>query len=171
MSDGEQPSRVYRAGHLGLSLLVVLPVGLALVLAGRPDLAVLGEVCVLSVASLPDVDHELPLVSHRGVTHTIWFALLVGAGFGAAGWVLGGRSATPAVPELAVTGFAFGTLGICAHLLGDVLTPMGITPVWPLSKRTLTLGLVRANNPIANYGLLAAGLVGTVAALLVVTPG
>lgn len=161
---------MYRAGHLGVSLLVFLPVGLGLVLAGRTELAVLGEVCVLAVASLPDVDHEVPLVSHRGVTHTVWFALLVGFGFGAVGWILGGRPTTPAAPALAVAGFAFGTLGICAHLLGDVLTPMGIRPLWPLSRRTLTLNLVRAKNPLANYGLLAAGVFGTVAAVLVVTP-
>ncbi|AQL41300.1 hypothetical protein BV210_00590 [Halorientalis sp. IM1011] len=159
---------MYRAGHLGVSLLVVLPVAVALVLVGRPDLAVLGELCVLSVASLPDVDHELPLVSHRGVTHTIWFALLVGFGFGSVGWVLGGRPTTPVAPELAVAGFGFGTLGVCAHLLGDVLTPMGIRPLWPLSGRAITLDLVRAKNPLANYGLLALGVAGTVAALLAV---
>jgi inner membrane protein len=161
---------VYRAGHLGVSLLVFLPVGLVLVLAGRADLAVLGELCVLSVASLPDVDHELPLVTHRGVTHTVWFALLVGVGFGAVGWVLGSRPATPAAPELGVVGFAFGTLGICAHLVGDVLTPMGIAPLWPLSGRTVTMDLVRAKNPVANYGLLGAGVFATVGALLAVAP-
>ncbi|SEO58694.1 inner membrane protein [Halorientalis persicus] len=170
MSDHEQPASVYRAGHLGVSLLVVLPVTVALVLVGRTDLAVLGELCVLSVASLPDVDHELPLVAHRGVTHTAWFALLVGIGFGAVGWVLGGRPATPAAPELAAAGVVFGALGICAHLLGDVLTPMGITPLWPLSGRTVTFDLVRAKNPIANYGLLGLGVFATVSALLVVTP-
>jgi inner membrane protein len=171
MSERERLTRVYRAGHLGVSLLVFLPVGVALVLAGRADLAVLGELCVLSVASLPDVDHEVPLVSHRGVTHTVWFALLVGVGFGAVGWVLGGRPVTPSAPELAVAGFVFGTLGICAHLLGDVLTPMGITPMWPLSGRTVTLDLVRAKNPLANYGLLGLGVLGTMSAVLVVTPG
>lgn len=161
---------MYRAGHLGVSLLVFLPVAVALVLVGRADLAVLGELCVLSVASLPDVDHELPLVSHRGVTHTVWFAVLVGLGFGAVGLVFGGRPTTPPAPELAVAGFSFGTLGICAHLLGDVLTPMGITPLWPLSGRTVTVDLVRAKNPVANYGLLGVGVFGTLGALLVVSP-
>ncbi|RXK49146.1 metal-dependent hydrolase [Halorientalis pallida] len=160
---------MYRAGHLGVSLLVVLPVAVVLVLAGRPDLAVLGEVCVLSVASLPDVDHELPLVSHRGVTHTVWFALSIGFGFAAVGWVLGGRVTTPRSAELAVAGFGFGTLGICAHLLGDVLTPTGITPLWPLSRRTVTFDLVRAKNPVANYGLLGVGVFATAAAV-VLTP-
>jgi hypothetical protein len=47
---------------------------------------------------------------------------------------------------------------------------MGITPVWPLSRRTLTLDLVYAKNPAANYGLLASGVLCTVAAALVVTP-
>ncbi|WP_336003132.1 metal-dependent hydrolase [Halorientalis halophila] len=159
---------MYKAGHVGVSLLVFLPVGVGLVLAGRPELALLGEAVMLALASLPDVDHELPLISHRGVIHTVWFALLVGVALGAVGWVLGGRPATPTDAELAVAGFGFGTLGIVAHLLGDVLTPMGITPFWPLSRRTISLRVVRARNPLANYGLLAAGVFATVGAIMLV---
>jgi inner membrane protein len=45
---------------------------------------------------------------------------------------------------------------------------MGVTPLWPLSGRTVTIDLVRAKNPVANYGLLGVGVVGTVGALLLV---
>jgi len=149
---------VYRAGHLGVSLLVYAPVGFVLVLLGRPDLAVLGELCMLSLATLPDTDHRLPLVSHRGPTHTVAFAVLVGLGVGVVGWVLGGQPAPVTSSELAVFGFAVGTLAVLAHLLGDVLTPMGIAPFWPLWDRRFTLRLTRADDTLANYALLALGV-------------
>jgi LmbE family N-acetylglucosaminyl deacetylase len=50
---------------------------------------------------LPDVDLRLPLVPHRGPTHTVWFALAVAAGGGAVGWTAG----APAGP-LAAAGLA-----------------------------------------------------------------
>lgn len=31
--------------------------------------------------------------------------------------------------------FAVGTLAIIAHLIADLLTPMGIKPFWPLSNK------------------------------------
>lgn len=149
---------MYRTGHVGIALLVYAPLGAGLLLAGRPDLAVLGEVGMVALATLPDYDQRVPLVKHRGSSHTVWFALLVGAVLGTAGWVLGGRPAAPADGELAVFGFTVGTLSVCSHLLGDVLTPMGIRPFWPLWSRTFTLRLTPAKNPIANYGFLVLGV-------------
>jgi len=140
---------VYRAGHLGVSLLVYAPLGVALGLAGRTDLAVLGELVMLSLATVPDSDHRLPFVSHRGPTHTVGFAVLVGLGLGAVGGTVSGQPAVVTASELAVFGFAVGTLAIVAHLLGDLLTPMGITPFWPLWNRTYTLALTRADNTLA----------------------
>lgn len=152
---------MYRIGHLGVSLLVYAPVGFALVSLGRTDLAILGEFCMLSLATLPDSDHRLPLVSHRGPTHTIGFALLVGLVVGALGWLYGGQPAVVTGSELAVFGFAIGTLAIVAHLLGDVLTPMGITPFWPIWNRKFTVRLTRADNVLANYSLLGLGMLVT----------
>lgn len=158
---------MYRAGHLGIGLLVFAPVGVVLVLAGRADLAVLAEATAVALAMLPDYDHRLPFLTHRGITHTVWFALLVGVVLGGLGWVLGGRPATPTTSELAVFGFGVGTLVVLAHLLGDVLTPAGIRPFWPVWDRTFTLALTRADSTVANYGLLVLGV--GVTALAVVT--
>lgn len=149
---------MYRAGHLGVSLLVYAPLGLLLVLLGRYDLAVVGELVMVSLSMLPDSDHDIPFVSHRGPTHTVAFALLVGLALGAVGWVVGGQPAVATTSELAVFGFAIGTLAILAHLAGDVLTPMGITPFWPLWNRNFSLYLTRADNTVANYALLALGV-------------
>jgi len=148
---------MYRRGHWGVSLLVFAPVGLAFVLGGRPDLAFVGGAAMLWLSTLPDVDHRLPVVSHRGPTHTLAFALVVGAVGAGAGVglssVLDADRAT-----LAAFGFGIGTLGILAHLLADALTPAGVPLLWPLSGRDVSVSLTRADNTLANYVLLAVGV-------------
>jgi inner membrane protein len=153
---------VYRRGHWGVSLLAFAPVGFALLAVGRPTLAVAGGGAVLWLSTLPDVDHRLPLVSHRGVTHTLAFALavgLVGAGVGVA--------LAPAVGDghvvLGLFGFGVGMLGILAHLLADALTPAGVPLLWPLSGRRRSLSLTRADDTTANLLLLALGVGATAA--------
>ena len=158
---------MYRAGHFGVALIVYAPVGTALLFAGRADLAILGEVAMLALAMVPDYDLRVPFVKHRGITHTVWFALLVGVVGGGAGWLLGGRPEVPTSNELVVFGFAIGTLAVGAHLLADALTPMGITPFWPLSSRNYTLAVARASNTVANYGLLGIGALVTALVLAV----
>ncbi|RCU48150.1 metal-dependent hydrolase [Haloplanus salinus] len=154
---------MYRRGHWGVSLLVFAPVGFALALLGRPDFAVVGGAAMLWLSTLPDVDHRLPGISHRGPTHTLLFALLVGvvgagAGVGLAS-VLGGDRTT-----LVAFGFGIGTFGILAHLLADALTPAGVPVLWPLSGRDVSVYLTRADNTLANYVLLAVGVCATAAA-------
>lgn len=158
---------MYRTGHLGVSLLLYAPVGLVLVASGQPDLAILGEVGMVSLAMLPDADHDLPGISHRGSTHTVAFALLVGGILGTVGWVLDGQPASIWASEIALFGFGIGTFAIVAHLVGDLLTPMGITPFWPVWTRNFTLGVTRADNTIANYALLGLGVF--VTAVVVIT--
>lgn len=164
--DAQRPS-VYRTGHLGVALLVYAPVGVALVLAGRADLAVVGEVAMLWLATLPDYDLRVPFLTHRGFTHTVGFALLVGLALGAGGWVAGTAVETASRPVLAGFGFGVGVLAVGAHLLGDVITPAGITPFWPVSGRTYTFRVARADSVAANYGLFALGVFVTVAGVLV----
>jgi len=117
---------------------------------------------MIAFASLPDVDHRLPFVEHRGATHSLAFALAVGTALAGLCWVLVGRPAAPTDSELVVFAFAVGALSICSHLLGDVLTPAGIRPFWPLWNRRFTVRIVRAKNRVANYLFLAAGVFVTV---------
>lgn len=156
---------MYAAGHYGVSLLAYAPVGGAMIAGGRPDLAIVGGVVVLWLATLPDVDHRLPLIEHRTVTHTVPFALLIGAATGAVAY-----GAAAGVPELlgdrrtaGLFGAFVGAYGILAHLAGDVVTPAGIPLLWPLSGRSFTLSLWTAKNRVANYGLLALGVFVTAA--------
>ncbi|WP_049925844.1 metal-dependent hydrolase [Halopiger goleimassiliensis] len=159
---------MYQFGHYGAALLLYAPVGAAVALGGAETVAILGGVVCVSLSTLPDVDHRLPLVDHRGVTHTVGFAILVGAGVAAATAIL--IDASTLAVDAAIVGFAFlvGTLSIGSHLLADALTPMGIRPFWPLSRRRYTLEVTRAANPIANYVLFGLGLAGTAFAALVV---
>jgi inner membrane protein len=156
---------VYRTGHQGINLLLFAPVLAALDATGHTVLGVLGTVIVFVTASLPDVDVKLPLVEHRGITHTVWAAVVVGIAVGIPVYLLGERLAT-AAPELAVYSptvlgaYAGGvlTVSVLGHLLGDFLTPMGIRPFEPLSSRSYTLDVCPAASTIANWSLFGVGI-------------
>ena len=79
---------MYWKGHYGVSLLVFAPIAFALLAVGRADLAVVTGGAMLWLATLPDIDHRLPLIPHRGPTHSLLFAALVGGAFAAVGAVL-----------------------------------------------------------------------------------
>jgi inner membrane protein len=152
---------VYRTGHLGVSLLVSAPLAHLLLAAGKPSLALVTVGVVVGLASLPDVDQELP-VPHRGPTHSLLFAALVGGVF--AGVVTLADVSLPGAFGLSARGYAFllGVVAVLAHLLGDTLTPMGVDYLWPIDW-DVSLGLVTADNAAANYGLFAAGVFAVVA--------
>ncbi|WP_411963148.1 metal-dependent hydrolase [Haloferax sp. YSMS24] len=157
---------MYRTGHWGVSLVVFAPLGFALLEAGYPELAFVSGAAMCWLAMLPDFDTRIPGLPHRGPTHTLLFAFLVGGVGGGAAFLVAtnaGQSDTAAV-TLGAFGFAVGTLTVVAHLLGDVLTPMGVRPLWPVSSRKFTLSLWTADNTIANYGLFAVGLFAVAAA-------
>jgi inner membrane protein len=165
---------MHRSGHWGLALLCYSPVvfgALSTDITTLP-LVVIGAVVTSSLCMLPDIDQWLPLVNHRGITHTIWFALLVGAVLGGGAFVLvqgAGQSVlgqwirgeTLLGSSLSVTaGWFFGATGVLvvvSHLLGDWLTKMGIRPWSPLSKHKHRLGITRADSWIANGVLYILG--------------
>ncbi|UPW00802.1 metal-dependent hydrolase [Halorussus gelatinilyticus] len=159
---------MFRAGHYGVSLALYAPVGGLLVADGHPTAAVAGGAILCWFAMLPDVDHRLPGVSHRGPTHTLAFAALVGgtvwaaasAGASAAG--LGSVAVGPVgFPAFAGSMFAFAVL---AHLVGDLLTPMGVALLWPLSGHRYSLSVTPADSTAWNYGLFALGVFASAAA-------
>lgn len=156
---------MYRAGHYGTALLLYAPVGLLLIVLGRPTLAVAGGALAVALAPLPDVDVRIQLVTHRGVTHTVWFALAVSIVIGALGWSAGRGTGAATAAQYATVGFVAGAVSMGSHLLADVVTPAGLKPFWPVSDRRYTLDLVRADNPLANYGLLSLGVLATLCVL------
>lgn len=164
---GRHTPVVYKEGHLGAALLGYTPVGVAALVGGYGGLAVLGGAVAVALATLPDQDMRVPFVSHRGITHTVWFALAVGGVLAGVGWVTGETLGPRHV--VAGFGFAVGSLTVASHVAADAITPMGVTPLTPLSDSHYSLGLATADNTIANYLLLAVGLLVAAAAFLLTT--
>jgi inner membrane protein len=152
---------MYRNGHYGVALLVYAPFGFVLSAVGLVELGVGMAAIMVGGAMVPDLDQQIPGIDHRGPTHTVWFAvvagLVVAAGVTAA--FLGASGNLLVGGFLAVVGFLAGFLTIVAHLLADVLTPMGIRPFAPVAETTYTLEITNASNTLANYVLLGLGAV------------
>lgn len=159
---------MYRIGHVGAALLLYTPLGVVAALAGYEPVAVVGAVVAVSLSTVPDVDHQVPTIDHRGPTHTLAFALFVGAALAGVTTMLVGTSSPAADVGIVTFAFVVGTLSIVSHLLADAITPMGIRPFWPVSGRHYTLNLTRAANPVANYLLLSLGAAATLAGIGVV---
>lgn len=143
---------MYRDGHAGFNALLYAPVLPVVSSRWSVRLALVGALVAVGVATVPDFDDPLPWIRHRGPTHTVWFAIIVGlvAGFGIA-------VVFPGTPEAFAFGFVVGAGGILAHLAGDVVTPMGISPFAPMWRVHVTLEWFASKNPRVNRGFLVAG--------------
>jgi len=157
---------VYRNGHIGASLVVYAPFGFLVAALVSIEAGAVGALAVASTATVPDLDVRVPFVKHRGITHTVWFALLVGGAFGSVGLAVGLQSGTATALLFGGVGFLFGAGTIVSHLLADALTPMGIRPFAPVRDTEYTFDLFTAANPVANYALLGLGGVAAAVALV-----
>lgn len=192
---------MYARGHVGVGLLIYAPI-LAILLAAGDffALAVVGWGLTVFHATLPDIDIKIPGIPHRGPTHTLWFAVLVGivngmaAGIVAAEYASGGGFASPVwsgqigsvlAPAAALAadispglvGLFAGcfvgavcALAIVSHILGDVLTPMGVRPFTPFSSAKYTINVTKAANRPANALLHYVGQGAVVAAIFLGSP-
>lgn len=183
-----------RTGHLGAGLLIYAPAFAALLRVDSSVAGIIGLVIVLWTAPLPDIDLRLPGLAHRGPTHSVAFALVVGFIWTLFGWMAGEYLATTALPalagvdllatplgwqhffedlhtidrgSLALIAGGSGLLGIVSHLLVDVITPAGIAPFWPVSSNRYSLGLCRSSNRVANSLLFVLGT-GAISIILIV---
>jgi inner membrane protein len=158
---------MYRTGHYGAALLGYAPVGFILLLLGFRELAILGGAGTIVLAMVPDLDQRVPGVTHRGPTHTVWFALIVGGVLGVgAGFAGSSQGVLPAI-GLAVLGFLIGTVCVLSHIAADALTHAGVRPFAPVRERRYSYNVVTAKNPIANYARLGTGALVSGAALVV----
>ena len=191
---------MHRRGHVGLTLLAYAPIGYVLLNANQPAMALLGLLGVVLVEPLPDNDLWIPWLSHRGTSHSVFCALLVGAVLGSVGWLVGepladifasvlasGDFTTVGIFAgvldwlavrirdldgvlLAQFGFVAGVSGIIVHLIGDVITIAGIRPLLPFSRRRISLIGVRADSTTANNGLFGLGVLAIALVLLATAP-
>lgn len=127
---------MYADGHRGVSLLVFAPILFVFLYYGEAALGFMGLFIVaVLLSSFPDIDLKIRWIPHRGPTHTIWFATLVGLVFAPLFYFIPSQFTELSKPLLMGVGFLFGFLGVVGHLVGDVITPTGIKPLWPLGKR------------------------------------
>ena len=146
-------------GHAGLTLLVV---SLLMLPFGLSENAIVVIVLAAGLSSLPDIDINLE-IKHRGYTHNIFAALVVGIIFGflffySTSDILWG-----------VMGFTSGFGGVICHLLGDALTPMKFKPLWPFSNVEVGLGWFSSGDKRVNNGFMTMGSIAFILYILVTT--
>ena len=156
---------MYWRGHVGLGLLAYAPFAALALGADRLGLALTGGILAAAFSTVPDIDESLP-IPHRGPTHTLAFAIGTGVLAGVAALLVAVAVASPSVWTPAFVGGVV-TVSLCSHLVGDVLTPMGIRPFRPVSEAWFSLDLTPARNPRANRLLLSAGVLGASIAVVV----
>ncbi|WP_432508162.1 metal-dependent hydrolase [Halorubrum ezzemoulense] len=157
---------MYRKGHVGASLVVYAPFGFLVTALLSIEAGLVGAAGAASTAMVPDLDMRVPVVRHRGITHTVWFALFVGVVLGSVGLAVGLQRGLAEALLFGAAAFLFGAVTIVSHILADALTPTGIRPYAPVRDTEYSLDLFTAVNPFANYGLL--GLGGVVVAVALV---
>ncbi|WP_115863821.1 metal-dependent hydrolase [Halorussus litoreus] len=149
---------MFPPGHYGVALTLYAVVGYALLSRGYDSDALYGGGIVLAYALFPDVDGDLAFLVHRGVTHTLWFAVAVGLFcvlvVASSLWHRPRRQAFRG----ACWAFFLGSFAVVSHLLADLLNPWGVMPAYPVSPALYSLDVVRATNDAANYALLALGV-------------
>lgn len=159
---------MYKTGHYGVNLFLA---AIALAIGGfQPGLYV--ALVIVSMSRFPDVDQKIDLIEHRGITHTVVFAVTAGIVshlslttlFNHLNAELGQYNESLAVipaGDIAVFTSIGVTLGILGHIFGDTLTVgsgrFGIQPFWPVSSREVRVGLCKAKNPFWNRALFVIG--------------
>jgi inner membrane protein len=155
---------MYKKGHYGAALLAYAPLGTVTLLVGFPNAATAGGIATALLATVPDLDMKIPSVAHRGPTHTVQFAVMIGALLAVLSLTVAVTSDVSPIVMIGSTVFGFltGSVAIGSHIAADALTPMGVEP-FGADGPHYSLGWVRAANQLANYALLGVGL-GAVAA-------
>lgn len=155
MRPGFVPVGVQWTGHVGIALLVYAPLAYTLVAARQDATMWLALAALVPFALAPDVDLYVAGLAHRGPTHTVWAVLACGV----AGAVLGRVALDRRMgTDRLWFGGVVGVLGAGSHLVGDVLTPMGLAPFAPGIGATYSLDLVLSGNAAVNDLLFGAGV-------------
>ena len=161
---------MYPPGHVGLTAVLFAPLVGWFRSTGRERVATECLAVVTALSLLPDVDALLPGIVHRGVTHTLLAAVVVGVAL-SVGLHCRADSGLRLPGKGGIFCSCLGAFAIVSHLLGDIITPMGIQPLFPLWQSAHSLNVVAARSPTANALLLLAGMTALSVAYLVPVAG
>lgn len=140
-----------KEGHIGMSLIFFAPIVYALTLFDMFILAAVGFFAALFLASIPDKDLDWEIFEHRGFTHTIWFAIILGSLFASLVYIIGADNTR------IIASFVVGFTAIVSHIAGDV-TKDGIKPFSPISNKKYFSGRLSASNNKLNRTTLYIGV-------------
>lgn len=167
-----------RKGHIGLALLVSAPFVLLIGMLLNPQWGVLVVGAALFADRIPDKDQRLPLISHRGITHTVTFGVVASLSLAVSLTAMATITQSSSAFDVGIVenvtnnlglfsisllGFA---LGFTAHLIGDMLIEAydyAVTPYWPFSSKPVALGWADAESKhLWDWGLLLFGTLANV---------
>ncbi|RQG93167.1 metal-dependent hydrolase [Natrarchaeobius halalkaliphilus] len=151
-----------QTGHYGAALVAYAPVGFVVAVLLSAELAAVSGFVAIGLSVLPDVDMKTARIAHRGVTHTVHFAVLVGVILGLTGILVGVQTNFGAPFVLGSLGLVIGTIAVASHIAVDALTPMGVDPLFTGNRYSLSV--TTAADPVANYALFCLGVTAIVLA-------
>ncbi len=169
---------MYNKGHIGINMILFSPVLFIMIILEFFVLGIVGLISVIYFASLPDIDLKVKRLKHRGFTHTISFAVLMGliSLFIAIfinsiviniGFIHASLFNLIFIP---VYGFFIGFFIVMGHIMGDIITPSGVRifkkPKYVpnlsiFSDKKYSLNLIKAKNIFANVLFLFVGILFT----------
>jgi membrane-bound metal-dependent hydrolase YbcI (DUF457 family) len=165
---------MHRRGHVGITLLAFAPIAYFFLRNDSFMLAILGWIGVQAIEPLPDNDFWIPRLRHRGVSHSLVAALIVGIVLGTVGWLLSGSLVDVSVAAMTVLSTS---INFVSSLYGDILGRLpvtiaqtaGVQPAHPPTKSVSAARVAWARGidrqSVALFGFLV-GIYGIIVHLL-----
>lgn len=163
---------MYKIGHIGINVLIYSPILFIQFIFSNYITGLIGLFIMVKYASLPDIDLKYKFLTHRGFTHTYSFAILFGGIISMVSLVVSSIIFNFGIEinlfYVLFWSFSIGILTIGGHLIGDIITPTGITPfkkpkyfpnIRIFNNKKYTLNKCKASSKIANYSFLLTGLI------------
>lgn len=164
---------MYRSGHLGIGFILSIPLVLYFTIIEFYSIIPIIVIVFSFMSVHPDIDIYLQektkgKIQHRGKTHSLmygllWSLVILGILLISYYFLLPKVDYNIALPEneifnIVLLSFYLGLGGIFSHLVGDILTPSGVSFMWPVNNKTYSLGVFYARNVFANFGFLIIGM-------------
>lgn len=158
---------MHKEGHGGAMLLAYSPFAFIFAYTGNIVALGLGFLLLGGMPMIPDIDMKLP-IKHRGWTHTIWFSIGLGVLLSLlvliAQYFVGYIHPFSKAIGPVLFAFFIGNMLVLGHLVGDIVTKMGVKPFYPYSDYKIRIDWIpflptRASSEIANTLFLTFGTI------------